>query len=467
MNATPNPAKLRDAIAETMWACVSAHDLEHVCDALGMPPGPEGANPWDSKRRYVRNRLIALSSAEVGDMARAVAEQYEDAELAALIGPAGVHGVDGELKNLIFAAHGPKPRIVLRDAINNVIEIVELADPDATPSDVSELQLRFIIEKVMALRHTPLDHEAFERAMVATTPVLAHPKVTDAAEDLGHLTRQPEWQRFWCDWTVQCRRADAQRIVEGVKAVMATMAVPGYTSNADSAWQLLRKTPELLGHFEALSAACGREFQLPSYQSAMRHVGPAPGLAPHLPRLTDDVEALAQRATIEILKALREEFGYTEVGRRWLADGTLVPGWAPQKGPKRGVMPEGLTARPSASGTSRRTSAGRAPTPSSASTPPTWASAPTRTARAPRTPNPTCRSCSSCGPSCTTTASPSASPATRRGTRTSGAGCWRLTTTCTRSSAGTTRRAATAATARATAATRASRSPRAPPRPRT
>jgi len=34
------------------------------------------------------------------------------------------HGVAGDLKNLIFAADGPKPRIVLRDAINNVIEIV-------------------------------------------------------------------------------------------------------------------------------------------------------------------------------------------------------------------------------------------------------------------------------------------------------------------------------------------------------
>lgn len=128
MTVLPNPAKLREAIAEAIWRCVSADDVPHVCDALGMPPGPEGANPWDSKRRYVRNRLIALSAGEVGDLARAVAEQYEDAELAALIGPAGVHGVDGELKNLIFAAHGPKPRIVLRDAINNVIEIVEHAD---------------------------------------------------------------------------------------------------------------------------------------------------------------------------------------------------------------------------------------------------------------------------------------------------------------------------------------------------
>jgi hypothetical protein len=39
-----------------------------------------------------------------------------------------VTGVGAELKNLIFAANGPKPRIVLRDAINNVIEITENAE---------------------------------------------------------------------------------------------------------------------------------------------------------------------------------------------------------------------------------------------------------------------------------------------------------------------------------------------------
>jgi hypothetical protein len=38
-----------------------------------------------------------------------------------------VRGVDGQLKNIIFASTGPKPRIVLRDAINNVVEVVENA----------------------------------------------------------------------------------------------------------------------------------------------------------------------------------------------------------------------------------------------------------------------------------------------------------------------------------------------------
>lgn len=47
--------------------------------------------------------------------------------LRPLLDQLGAHGVQGELKNLIFAADGPKPRIVLRDAVNNVIEIVEHA----------------------------------------------------------------------------------------------------------------------------------------------------------------------------------------------------------------------------------------------------------------------------------------------------------------------------------------------------
>ena len=36
-----------------------------------------------------------------------------------------MRGIDGELKNIIFASAGPKPEIVLRDAVNNVVEIVK------------------------------------------------------------------------------------------------------------------------------------------------------------------------------------------------------------------------------------------------------------------------------------------------------------------------------------------------------
>jgi len=78
-----------------------------------------------SKRRYVRQRLMNKTVPELIDLAGKVVEEYGDTELAAAAGKFGANGVDGELKNLIFDADGPKPRIVLRDAISNVIEVVE------------------------------------------------------------------------------------------------------------------------------------------------------------------------------------------------------------------------------------------------------------------------------------------------------------------------------------------------------
>ena len=238
---------------------------------------------------------------------------------------------------------GELPRRMLHDRQVQAWVKRMLGDPGAVPADADEATLRFVVEQVMQRRGADVNMREFEKAMTDTTPVLAVPAVTDAVEDLGHITRQPEWQRFWQNWTVARRKSDAKRNVEGVKAVMATMAVPGYTSHTDSARELLVKMPSLREHFEALSANAGREFAIPSYQTVLRHMGEAPDLAPHLPRLTDDVHQLAQAATVEILKTLRNEFGYSEIGKRWLIDSTLVPGWAPQRGPGRGVMPEGLS----------------------------------------------------------------------------------------------------------------------------
>jgi hypothetical protein len=50
-------------------------------------------------------------------------EQLEDEQAST-----SVRGVDGQLKNIIFASTGPKPRIVLQDAINNVIKVEENAE---------------------------------------------------------------------------------------------------------------------------------------------------------------------------------------------------------------------------------------------------------------------------------------------------------------------------------------------------
>jgi hypothetical protein len=74
--------------------------------------GPHGmSGSYAARRDYL---------AELFTPAFARLEELEDEQATG-----AVRGVDGELKNIIFASTGPKPRIVLRDAINNVVEVTE------------------------------------------------------------------------------------------------------------------------------------------------------------------------------------------------------------------------------------------------------------------------------------------------------------------------------------------------------
>jgi hypothetical protein len=45
-------------------------------------------------------------------------------EFAQLAAQADGGGVAGEIKNLLFVTVGPKPKVVLRDAINNDLQVV-------------------------------------------------------------------------------------------------------------------------------------------------------------------------------------------------------------------------------------------------------------------------------------------------------------------------------------------------------
>ena len=128
MTAAVTPVELRAGICEALWAHVSAQDLAEVCVYFGLPPQGSDEDPFRSKRGYVRTRLLSKSLDELAELARKVTAQFGDEDLATILARLGAHGVAGDLKNLIFAADGPKPRIVLRDAISNVIEIVEHAE---------------------------------------------------------------------------------------------------------------------------------------------------------------------------------------------------------------------------------------------------------------------------------------------------------------------------------------------------
>ena len=111
-------ARLRDAIVDALYP-ISAYELEDVCVGLGLPGPDEGESAFASKRAYVRRRLFGWQLADLADLARRVIDEYGAEELIAAMSQLGPSGPDGSLKNLIFAADGPKPRIVLRDAINH------------------------------------------------------------------------------------------------------------------------------------------------------------------------------------------------------------------------------------------------------------------------------------------------------------------------------------------------------------
>jgi hypothetical protein len=121
------PQQIRDHIAYFLQETVKAYEIEGICDRLGMP-SVEDAWTYNSKRVYVQNRLAAVPAAELTQIARRVIEEFDDPELEQLLEGGGFRGVDGALKNIIFAADGMKPRIVVSDALSNTIDIVDGAD---------------------------------------------------------------------------------------------------------------------------------------------------------------------------------------------------------------------------------------------------------------------------------------------------------------------------------------------------
>ncbi|MDX3077874.1 hypothetical protein [Streptomyces sp. MI02-7b] len=77
--------------------------------------GMSGGGGWQARREYVEDLLGPV---------RAALDKLQDLEYEQRLRM----GPGGQFKNLIFAADGPKPRIVLRDAVNNDVEVVQNAE---------------------------------------------------------------------------------------------------------------------------------------------------------------------------------------------------------------------------------------------------------------------------------------------------------------------------------------------------
>ena len=192
-------------------------------------------------------------------------------------------------------------------------------DPAARPMDLSETELRWVMEEVMRRRGDEFSDTHFAKAMAKTVPVLAHPQVTDSIEDLDHIFAQPEMIEFWRAWTAARPKAGPAPNLEFAKAMLATMAVPGITSRGDDAHRLLLGAPALQATFDELSARTGRVYTSTCYSAAMRLIHKA----------ATPCHQLALYTNIEMLKELRA-LGFDEIGKRLLIDGSAVPAWAQQ-----------------------------------------------------------------------------------------------------------------------------------------
>ena len=113
---------LQNAIASTIAGEEKAYDIVEMCRFFGLQTDESG-DPWYSKRLYVLSLIKQYSENSLVDLATRVIERYQSDSLKIVLSQfAG--GVSGEIKNLIFAANGPKPELVLSDAVHNAVDIV-------------------------------------------------------------------------------------------------------------------------------------------------------------------------------------------------------------------------------------------------------------------------------------------------------------------------------------------------------
>lgn len=108
-------------------------ELEVVlADELKLPWTQEGS-PADcyTKRDLIQSYTDGWSLPQLIGLARRIVAEYDahTADLPELLAEYDKGGgVGAPVKNLIFAANGPKPELVLRDAVSNDIEIVKNAE---------------------------------------------------------------------------------------------------------------------------------------------------------------------------------------------------------------------------------------------------------------------------------------------------------------------------------------------------
>jgi hypothetical protein len=120
-----------EAVEESLMSFTRVKLEEILPDDLQLPPPADPLEDYPTKRTLIGAFISGRSLPGLAELAERIIETLgPDPTLEGLVTRYrdGGGGVAGPVKNLIFAADGPKPELVLRDAINNQIEIVANAE---------------------------------------------------------------------------------------------------------------------------------------------------------------------------------------------------------------------------------------------------------------------------------------------------------------------------------------------------
>lgn len=122
---------MREAVEESLMSFTRVKLEEILPDDLQLPPPADPLEDYPTKRTLIGAFISGRSLPGLAELAERIIETLgPDPTLEGLVTRYrdGGGGVAGPVKNLILAADGPKPELVLRDAINNQIEIVANAE---------------------------------------------------------------------------------------------------------------------------------------------------------------------------------------------------------------------------------------------------------------------------------------------------------------------------------------------------
>lgn len=228
-------------------------------------------------------------------------------------------------------------------------------DPQATPLDVDEQRLKFIVEEIHRRRGQPMNSRHFERALEKTRPVLAAPISDKPIRDLrDHVFAQPEMRQLWRRWQPDLGARGTMPRAAEAKALMCLLGMTGHSTHindiheqladnepmrrffADLEAEALRaRAPELQ---DAMPGSTLRPAEREAIQQAMNGNGPAELVLPDYTRVGGLMKKLATssalhetwKANVAMLKALKEI--YPEIGTRLMVESTSHPSWSVQKG---------------------------------------------------------------------------------------------------------------------------------------